>query len=101
MLFRSYSIDKETSIAESTESKLELVKKSFIEKGYEVCFVETSTKELNELGFCSIAAFSPEMQPLYLDESIPYHGGKRLSEVPSKLGYTSASRFNTVPHPFS
>ena len=51
-----------------------------------------------------VMAVIPELQPLYLDERYPYHGGSRLYSVPVKLGYLKTlnkeNTLNSFPHPF-
>jgi hypothetical protein len=37
---------------------------------------------------------------MHLIETLPYLGGKRLKEVPRKLGYKPAKELNPEPHPF-
>lgn len=82
------------------EEKLCILISAFRSKKYELCCIDMSDKELKNAGFESVSIISPEMQPLHLNEEIPYFGGKRLKEVPLMFGYDAASIINTIPHPF-
>lgn len=66
-------------------------------------YVDTTIPEVSELGFYVVKVVIPELQPLYLDEEYPYLGGKRLHQVPIKLGYRKENQkinLNRFPHPF-
>ncbi|MBI2108964.1 MAG: YcaO-like family protein [Parcubacteria group bacterium] len=82
------------------KKQLDTLRVEFKKQNQEVCFVELSSKETRKLGFRTVFVVAPEMQPMHLDESIPYFGGKRLKEVPEKLGYKPAKELNKEPHPF-
>ena len=82
------------------EKKMSLLRKDLLQKGYEGCYVELTDKNLKQLGFRSVQVVVPELQPLHLNETIPYFSGKRLREVPLKLGYKPAEELNREPHPF-
>ena len=82
------------------KEKLKILIKELKEKNYEACYVELTTKEIKKLNLRSVFVVIPELQPLHLDESIPYFGGKRLKEVPLKLGYQPLEILNQEPHPF-
>lgn len=70
------------------------------DKGYSLIGFDLQNKTTNRLGFWTAQVLIPELQPLHLDESIPYLGGPRLQEVPAALGYTPLAALNTIPHPF-
>ncbi len=82
------------------KEKLKILTKELKEKNYEACYAELTTKEIKKLGLRTVFVVIPELQPLHLDESIPYFGGKRLKEVPLKLGYQPLEELNQIPHPF-
>lgn len=73
---------------------------SFREKGYSLYGAEISSRESSEVGFRSVYVFSPELQPMHLDERAAAFGGKRLREIPALLGYEPATELNKEPHPF-
>jgi ribosomal protein S12 methylthiotransferase accessory factor len=66
--------------------------------------VDLTTVDINDAGFKVIRAVIPGMQPLDLDHTHPHLGGKRLYEVPYKLGLISKplaeDEMNPNPHPF-
>ena len=66
--------------------------------------VDLTTVDINDAGFKVIRAVIPGMQPLDLDHTCPHLGGKRLYEVPYKLGLISKplteDEMNPNPHPF-
>jgi len=82
------------------KEKLKFLVNELRAKNYEACYVELTTPEIKKLNLRSVFVVIPELQPLHLDESIPYFGGKRLKEVPLKLGYQPAEVLNQEPHPF-
>jgi ribosomal protein S12 methylthiotransferase accessory factor len=80
--------------------KLDTLKKYLRDKKYEAVYVELTDPDIRKIGFRSVQVVIPELQPMHLDESIPYFGGKRLKEIPQKFGYKPAEELNIVPHPF-
>jgi ribosomal protein S12 methylthiotransferase accessory factor len=80
--------------------KLELLKKYLQEKNYEAVYAELTDPDIRKLGFRSVQVVVPSLQPMHLDESIPYFSGKRLEEIPQQFGYKPAEELNIVPHPF-
>lgn len=70
------------------------------EKKYRCFGKEITPRDIQQLGFRSVMVVIPELQPLHLDESIPYISGTRLKSVPKALGYTPAETLNPTPHPF-
>jgi len=82
------------------QEKLKILTNELMTKNYETCYVELTTQEIKKLGLRSVFVVIPELQPLHLIESIPYFGGKRLKEIPLKLGYQPTKELNKIPHPF-
>lgn len=82
------------------KKQLNVLIEKFIQQKQEVCYVELSSRETRSLGFRTVQVIAPELQPMHLDEIIPYFGGKRLKTVPEKLGYKAAEELNKEPHPF-
>ncbi len=83
------------------KDKLQLLIKELGDKKYEACYVELSTPAVKKIGLRSVQVIIPELQPMHLDEELPYLGGKRLHEVPKKTGYLPAETLCQEPHPFS
>tara|TARA_Y100000310_G_C20696035_1_gene825816 strand:- start:2646 stop:4100 length:1455 start_codon:yes stop_codon:yes gene_type:complete len=71
-------------------------------KNYEVTYVELTSKyTTKKTGLHTVSVIIPELQPLHLDETIPYIGGSRISSVPQQLEYRPAKTLNIEPHPFT
>lgn len=86
----------------SFKKKLEKILRMLKEFNLEVVYVDVSLPKIKKLGFWVVKVIIPELQPLYLEEDYPYLGGKRLYEVPVKLGFkrNRINGFNPIPHPF-
>lgn len=69
-------------------------------KGYEIYTYEVKNSILKALGYHVVRAIVPELVPLYLIEFAAPLKARRLREVPGKLGYAAAEKFNPWPHPF-
>jgi ribosomal protein S12 methylthiotransferase accessory factor len=91
---------KESSRRKYYKEKLDLLKKYLQEKKCEAVYAELTDPDIMKLGFRSVQVVIPELQPMHLNESIPYFGGKRLKEIPQRFGYKPAEELNEVPHPF-
>lgn len=82
-------------------TELEHLKAQLRKTGIEAYSQSITPKKIEDLGLKCVYVLSPQLQPLHLDERIPYLGGKRISSVPKKLGYSPAEKLNTLPHPFT
>ena len=82
------------------KERLTELTKELQEKALEACYVEMTEQGTKKLGIRSVQVVIPELQPIHLEEKYPCLGGKRLQEVPKKLGYTPAENLNKDPHPF-
>lgn len=71
------------------------------EKKYEALYADLTPSALQDIDLRTVSVVIPELQPLHLEESIPYRTGARLKEVPRALGYTPLERVYEKPHPFS
>lgn len=97
------SVEK-VSITPETRPTKDVLKKlvaSFREKGYDLACANLGSKETIRCGLHTVRMISPELQPMHLNESIPYVSGLRLQEVPKKLGHKLPQELNTDPHPFA
>lgn len=72
------------------------------EKNYNVLFKDLTTPDIRQIGFYSIKVFVPQLIPLSGAYPLYYNGGKRLYEVPEKMGFPSNDfdNLNKYPHPF-
>jgi len=72
-------------------------------KGLQTHVVDLTTVDIDDVGFKVARVVIPGMQPLDLEHNCPHLGGKRLYEVPHKLGLIKESlkedEMNPDPHP--
>lgn len=91
---------KNENSVESCKLLVEFLKKSNLQTHV----VDLTTVDINDVGFKVVRAVIPGMQPLDLDHTCPHLGGKRLYEVPHKLGRIpkpiTEDEVNPNPHPF-
>jgi ribosomal protein S12 methylthiotransferase accessory factor len=70
----------------------------------DVVGVDITTPDVDEVGFKVVRVIVPDLQPMDINHRFPHHGGRRLYEVPWKLGLVATPRaeseLNTQPHPF-
>lgn len=69
---------------------------------YDVVYKDITISEFKKLGYFVVKVIIPQMQPFYLNEKYKLLGGKRLYEVPEKLGFKGKDEedLNKFPHPF-
>ncbi|MCX6741529.1 MAG: hypothetical protein NTY61_03985, partial [Candidatus Parcubacteria bacterium] len=82
------------------KEKLKILSEDLKDKNYETCYAELTTEEIKKMGLRCVQIVIPKLQPMHLNESIPYFSGERLKEIPLKLGYQTADVLNKEPHPF-
>lgn len=72
------------------------------QKNYNVLFKDLTTPDIRQIGFYSIKVFIPQLIPLSGAYPLYYSGGKRIFEVPEKMGYEANDydHLNPYPHPF-
>lgn len=83
-----------------TRQKLAMLHEDMKNNGVDGYYVEISRGTTSRIGLPCVFVLMPQMQPLHLDERIPYFGGGRLATVPAACGYTPCTKYNTMPHPF-
>jgi ribosomal protein S12 methylthiotransferase accessory factor len=70
----------------------------------DVVGIDVTTPDVNEAGFKVARVVVPDLLPMDVDHRYPHLGGRRLYEVPSKLGLVAGSvgerALNSHPHPF-
>ena len=104
--YRDAPETKDISLYEkSTRTDIQEVRhavQSLKDAGCNVLFKDISTPDIRQLGFYSIKVFVPQLIALAGAYPFYYHGGKRLYEVPTKMGYQSYDfdTLNKYPHPF-
>lgn len=86
------------------DNNLENIVKLLSQKNIETIYIDITDKTVKKYGFMVVKVIIPQLQPLYLDERYPYLGGKRLYNVPVKIGFLQKpkieSQLNRIPHPF-
>lgn len=82
--------------------QLKILLSVFKKFGYDIFFKDLMIQPLKNLDYYVVKIIIPQMQPLYLNEKFPLLGGKRLYDVPVKLGYVRKTfdELNKYPHPF-
>lgn len=72
------------------------------EQGLEPIWAEVTTPDVADLGFYVVRTVIPSAQPLDNDHLHRHLGGRRLHEVPERLGWAirPVEQLNPHPHPF-
>jgi ribosomal protein S12 methylthiotransferase accessory factor len=71
--------------------------------GCRVYLCDVTTPDVRELGFSVVRAVLPGYHPLALGFAFRARGGRRLYEVPQRLGHKGITRErgeNPIPHPY-
>jgi ribosomal protein S12 methylthiotransferase accessory factor len=70
--------------------------------GTEPLLVDLTTSDVDELGLAVVRAIVPSFHPLFMGHRIRSLGGRRLWEVPQRLGYAGVTdgADNPAPHPY-
>jgi len=70
----------------------------------DVVAVDVTTPDIDEVGFKVVRVVVPDLQPMDINHRYRHLGGRRLYDVPWKLGLAAApadeSALNSEPHPF-
>lgn len=84
----------------SDRDRIHLCLKMLENVATDIIVVDVTTEDVAELGFCVTKVLIPNFQPLTLAPE--FLGGKRLYDVPPKLGYVGLAEeeLNQFPHPF-
>ena len=98
-LTRDFSFEKKNSFRYTNEDFL-LLTTELRKKGLKTYYAELSPKNLKKFGLYTVNVSIPKLQPLHLEERVPYFGGERLTSIPTELGYVPIKNLNTEPHPF-
>lgn len=87
----------------SPEAQLATAVDAICRCGYRVLVADITSPDVSELGLSVCRAVIPGLHPLFMGHSIRAQGGRRLWEVPQKLGYAGVARAtgdNPLPHPY-
>lgn len=69
-------------------------------EGLKGCVVDLRYRSGYTCDLYAVQVVVPELQPLQLGDEPPYLGGKRLRELPSRLGFSPRDELYNHPHPF-
>lgn len=95
-----YAIKRESEHKKYYHKQLSFLTCKLKEMNYEAYVCELTTKPIKKIGLRTAQVVIPGLQPLHLNEGIPYLHGRRLKTVPQKLGYETPEELNQEPHPF-
>jgi ribosomal protein S12 methylthiotransferase accessory factor len=91
------------STAAEGEAGLELVSATVSDLGAELLAVDLTTPDVASCGYSVVKAFIPGMQQLEGDHSHRLLGGRRLYDVPHRVGFDISPSFDSLnpdPHPY-
>jgi len=97
----SFFIEPPEGEVQYWKNKLKLLTRKLNSLQYQACYIDLTSKKTKSFGLKCVKVIIPELQPIHSDETIPYFYGKRLEEVPKKLGYKITKNINRIPHPFA
>jgi hypothetical protein len=100
-------IDKEAlnkNIGLSGREKLKIISEIIRKNEIDVYWTDITIPQIKEENIWVVKVVSPQLHPLYLDESVKHHWSERLFCVPEKIGRknkrSEEAEINTRPHPF-
>ena len=98
----SFDVDWQEQLIRSDTEEIRHVVKILKDLDLNVLIKDLTTPDIRESGFYSIKAFVPQLIPLAGSYPFYFLGGKRLYEVPKKMGFNTKDYFNLnkYPHPF-
>lgn len=89
----------------SAEADLQVCVTGLAAAGHRAVFAELTTDDLSGYPIRVVRAIAPGLQPMHFGFGQERLGGRRLFEVPYRLGYAKASRgeddLNPCPHPLA
>ena len=98
----NHSIDFHKEDKRTEVDKIKEILEVFKEKNYNILLKDLSTVDARQLGFYSLKIYIPQLIQMSGGYLFYFHGGKRMFEVPEKMGYKKLSfeELNKYPHPF-
>jgi ribosomal protein S12 methylthiotransferase accessory factor len=89
----------------SNDAALDLVIDHFAAVNQDVVYVNLTSRDVEPLGFSTARAILPSFQPIWFGHREPRLGGRRLFELPHRLGFrpapSDATTLNPLPHPLA
>ncbi len=98
----SFYVELDESIERSDTEEIKHITSLLKDLNLNVLVKDVTTPDVRQLGFYSVKVFVPQLIPLAGSYPSYFLGGKRLYEVPKKMGFDSLgySNLNKYPHPF-
>lgn len=95
-------IDFHESQQNTPQEEIKRIVKILKDKNYNVLVKDLTTPDIRQIGFYSVKVFVPQLLQMAGIYPFYFSGGKRLYEVPAKLGYVANDydNLNKYPHPF-
>lgn len=95
--FKEAGADTRTDV-----EKIKDMLQMFKSKGYNVLLRDLTTVDIRQLGFYSIKVYIPQLIQMAGGYPFYFLGGKRMYEVPERMGYPRLDfdSLNKFPHPF-
>lgn len=90
-------------IKRASGQQLEHILEIFKKHEYDVLYKDITLPVFKSLNYFVTKTIIPQMQPFYLNENYKLLGGRRLYDVPKKIGFKTKLRenqLNLYPHPF-
>lgn len=85
----------------NTSEKLAHLRDQFRAKKLELAYVDIlDTETASSIGFRAVMTVVPKLQPLHLQEHVPFDWGGRLQSVPASLGLQPRAETYREVHPF-
>ena len=85
------------------ERDLESLAQRVAALGHRILLADVTTEDVRQLGLSVVRAVIPGFHPLFMGHRFRALGGRRLWEIPQRLGYkgiTPETGDNPAPHPF-
>lgn len=93
-------LSRNANVSDALERAIRILQQA----GYDVLVANLTTPDVEKFGYHVVRVLIPGLTEITSDHRFPRAGGKRLYELPFRLGYASSTgsfeRLNPSPHPF-
>jgi ribosomal protein S12 methylthiotransferase accessory factor len=93
----------ENRARDDADADLDTVVRSLRDAGAQVAYADVTTDDVAEVGVRVVRAFATGLQPIHFGHGMERLGGRRLFELPKRLGFrpsdATPSDLNPCPHP--
>ncbi len=97
------TVDVDSNEPVAQDVQIQELRRTFARHGYPILVRDATTVDLHRLGFVLFRVVCPQLIPTNGTYGQYYLGGRRLYDVPAKLGYSVRNTYetlNALPHPF-